>query len=346
MENPKVSVLMLAYNSSKYVETAIGSILNQSFTDFELVIVYDHSEDDTVDILEKFQEKDGRVRIIKNENEKGIVGAANTGLKHSKGEFVARMDSDDLSELTRLEKQVAIMEKDGDICLLGGGCYVIDEFGKRKDVIVFRESPEKIKAKLFFENDFVQSSVMIRKKTLDEIGYYSQETPSCEDYELWTRISEKYKVWNMPDILVSYRVHGESDTGRQRNIREKMLKTIYTRQMELFGISHSEDELDLHYRIYNNKFSVERSVISEIEDWFSKIYRHNESTGYYDKECFREVIAEKWYDICYFSSAKLGFWAYRKFAADSLSAYCKRLIIKRIKFIFKCMLKKNKGNKI
>jgi glycosyltransferase involved in cell wall biosynthesis len=248
MNNPKISVIMLAYNSSKYISESIKSVINDPFKNLELLIVYDNSTDNTEEIINDFSRIDDRIKIIHNENKKGIVGAANTGLKYSKGEYIARLDSDDINLPGRFLKELEFLDKNKDFGLVGGGYRQINSEGKfLKNVWIPGAEPEKINAILFFENYFVQSSVMLRKSILNETGCYDENIVSTEDYNLWVRISEKSKVWNFSEIFIYYRVHNDSDTIKTVDIREKMLGLTYSYFFEKIGFEYSPPELHLHF---------------------------------------------------------------------------------------------------
>jgi glycosyltransferase involved in cell wall biosynthesis len=341
MINPKITVLMLAYNSSKYITQSIKSILRQSYNDFEFLIVYDESVDNTFEIINEYAVNDARIKIIKNENSRGIVGAANTGLKYAAGEYVARLDSDDIALPDRLEKQIAFMEKNNEFGLLGGNYKLIDENNNFiKSIKRLNFLPDKIPSVLFFENYFVQSSVMIRKKVLDDIGFYSEDIPSCEDYELWIRISEKYKTWNLPEVLVLYRIHDDSDTLRKVDIRKNMLYSIYTYQLRKFGVDYSKEELDLHIMIYNNNFIPQKEIIMEIKNWLIKLFEYNNIKNIYPKQNFNEVLSDKWFDICYFCSKFTGIWTYNEYFSFSIYKYSKINFFRIFKFFLKCIMRK------
>jgi len=337
---PQISVIMLAYESGKYIRASIESILAQTFKDFELLIIYDDSKDDTIKIIEEFVKKDERVKCIKNENRKGIVGAANTGLKYAKGKYIARLDSDDLSLPDRLEKQITFMEENPQYGLLGGGYRQIDSEGKiLSNSWIPSAVPEKIKSILLFENYFAQSTIFIRRTVLDITGFYDENILSMEDYNLWVRCSFVTKVWNLPDILVYYRVHSDSDTIRKSDIRQTVLSAAYKYQFDKISLSFTAEELFLHYSIYNNNFIPAKEFIQKEKLWLIKLYDFNGKNGKYDEFFFNEVLSEKWFEICYHSSV-LGLWAFFEYNKFLLSKIGKKTINMKIKFFIRCILRK------
>jgi hypothetical protein len=181
---------------------------------------------------------------------------------------------------------------------------------------------------------------MIRKRALDESGYYSPEIPSCEDYELWTRLAGKYKTWNLQENFVLYRLHSESDTAFQKEKRQKMFSLIYSKMFERLGFDYNEDELSVNYMIYNNNFIPTLENIEKIKRWLVKLNAQNKEKKILDQICFSEVISEKWFDICYFSSTNLGSQIWKEYWNFPLVKRHKQEFIKLLKFLIRCKIGK------
>lgn len=212
MENPKISVVMSVYNSEKYIKEAVGSILAQTFSDFEFIIIDDGSSDGSLGILQSYEKKDSRIRIISREN-KGLIYSLNEGVGQARGEYIARMDSDDISLPDRFEKQFRFMV-DNDLALCGTWATSIDENGNDISGINYPPVAEKIKSFAILHNPFIHPSVMFRKGIFDKVGGYRNNFKHIEDYELWTRIIFKYKSSNLAEYLLKYRVHSEQVTKK------------------------------------------------------------------------------------------------------------------------------------
>ena len=202
-KSPEISVVMPVYNSEKFLVEAIESILNQTYKNFELLIIYDDSSDNSLSIIKKFQENDKRISLIIGDKE-GISGALNKGIDLSKGKYIARMDSDDISAPKRLEKQISHMQKLGlDIC--GGHSLLIDSDGKINGIGIMPRSHEMCGLSMMFMVPFPHPSVMILKNflmshSLKYIGKY-------EDFDLWTRMfTLGAKFGNIDDIVIHYRL--------------------------------------------------------------------------------------------------------------------------------------------
>ncbi|PLX28259.1 glycosyltransferase [Candidatus Parcubacteria bacterium] len=202
----KVSVLMSAYNAERFIGSAIESILNQSFTDFECVIVDDGSTDNTFEIIEQYRKNDPRIHIVHNEQNIGLTRSLNIGSSHCKGVYIARLDADDVCHQDRLKEQYDFMESHQDIALCGSMARYVDEHGQKIGEKNLPTDYMHIKKKLLFNNQFVHSSLFMRKHVLDAEGFYHESFKASQDYELVLRIASRYKVENIPKQLVDWRV--------------------------------------------------------------------------------------------------------------------------------------------
>ena len=203
MTNPKVTVLMTVYNEEKYIRDAVDSVLNQTFPDFELLIVNDASKDSTMTILEEYN--DPRIRLISNEKNLGCPKSSNKGLKSAKGKYIARLDGDDICFPNRLKIQYEFMEKHPDIDVLGTSTEVINEKGER--IAVWRNYflPEVTYFLLHFRNCLTHSSVMYKAQFARDIGGYNEDIKWGLDYDFFYRASRSGKLYVIHPILVKYR---------------------------------------------------------------------------------------------------------------------------------------------
>ena len=212
-DNLPISVVMPVYNCEKYIAYSIESILSQSFKAFELIIVDDGSSDNSMSIIQSY--KDKRIRIITNPNNIGLTKSLNKAINCSKGEYIARMDADDISLVDRLEKQSDFMEDNPKVAVLGGGYQEIDSDGRLINY-VFKPPVDKetIEHQLLFKKPFanpiVHSTAIIRRTALEDVGRYRVPFQAAQDYDLWLRISEKFEIQNMDEILIYYRYHPDS----------------------------------------------------------------------------------------------------------------------------------------
>ena len=217
MNQPKVSVIMSVYNGERYLREAIDSILNQTFKDFEFIIVDDGSIDRTLEILKEYAEKDERIRIITNSENIGLTKSLNKAIKFAKGKYIARMDADDISLPERLEKQIEFMEKNPEVGLLGTAYYETNQEGEIIGRRNFSITNEKLKKVLIKYNPFFHSSVMIKKTILDKVGLYNENIPTAQDYDLWFRIAKNYKLANLSEFLMKRRYTKEMISIKKEN---------------------------------------------------------------------------------------------------------------------------------
>jgi len=202
-DHPKISVIMSVFNGEKYLREAIDSILSQSYTDFEFIIVNDGSTDNSPSIIKSYSDK--RIRLIDNEQNIGLTKSLNRAIKQGRGEYIARQDVDDISLPQRLEEQVKYLEQHPEIVALGTSRYVIDEDGKimRKEAALLKPGHN-----LFQANAFTHGSVMFRKAVIDELGGYNEVFRYSQDYELWLRVAQHHQIRNLPQVLYKLRSHG------------------------------------------------------------------------------------------------------------------------------------------
>jgi Glycosyl transferase family 2 len=200
---PVISVVLPVYNGEKFIGEAVQSILDQTFTNFELIAIDDGSTDQTLAILERFRSLDHRVKVVSREN-RGLVETLNEGVALAKGAWVARMDADDVSSPIRFERQLLRLQDTGaDIC----GTWI--KFFGTSDRRELRhpQGDEAIKVALLFGSPFAHSTVMAKKAFFSQFRY-SKQWEACEDYELWERAARAgLKMTNVPEVLLSYRLH-------------------------------------------------------------------------------------------------------------------------------------------
>jgi len=233
----KISVVMPAYNAGKYIREAVNSVLNQTFSGFELIIINDGSTDNTQEVISSFT--DPRIILINHEVNKGIASALNTGLLHAKSEYIARFDADDLCFPERLAIQFDFLQTHPDYILTGGDAEYISENGEH--LFHFKcigHTNEQISKKINNYCPFIHSSVMYRKDAVLRAGGYSLYAHNFEDYFLWVRLHRYGKFYNLRQQLIKVRFNPYSSTidekirGRRfRKLkREIILRGVITKQ--------------------------------------------------------------------------------------------------------------------
>lgn len=252
---PRVSVIMPIYNSEKYVELTINSILKQTYKDFELLLIDDCPTDGTMEVIKKI--KDDRIRIIHNEVNSGISYSRNRGLEEARGEYIALMDHDDLTALDRLEIEVEYLDKNPAIDAVGGKMLTMNELGIpiESSNIYPLNNPNFIQAIEMFYNCIANSSVLFRKKVIDKYNIrYQDGCLGMEDYRFWVDFSVHGKITNLPNIFLYWRYAEGSETKRVKDdlakARAEKYAEIITHALKINGYKLNKKELELYVKAF------------------------------------------------------------------------------------------------
>jgi glycosyltransferase involved in cell wall biosynthesis len=256
-DTPRVSVVMPVYNAAAVVGKAIESILNQTFKDFEFIIVNDGSTDKTGEILREYAACDDRIKLYEQENS-GLIATLNRYCRMATGRYIARMDADDISLPARLEKQFRFLEDHPEIGVLGTWIQDIDERGRPGTTWPVPSDPAVIQWFLLFGNCIAHASVMMRCEVLERAGYYRPEALHVEDYDLWIRVSEFTNVAIFPEVLTYYRLSKQSVSGRNRLLQDQHALQL---RRTLTGRDEEVSEL---YRAYTKRVPLTAEAKSEI----------------------------------------------------------------------------------
>lgn len=214
--SPLVSVLMPVYNAEKYLSESIDSILVQTYKNFELIIIDDGSTDRSASIVENFVLKDSRIKFVKNEKNLKLIKTLNIGLSLAKGDFIARMDADDIATPDRIELQINEIIQDDNISLVASSALEIDSSSKEHGVIGQFFSNKIINELFVFGNQLNHSTVLIRKSKLKDLRY-DLNFPHAEDFHLWVELSRRGSIVVLKKPLVKYRIHSDSVSSLYQN---------------------------------------------------------------------------------------------------------------------------------
>ncbi len=229
---PEISVVLPVYNGGRFVGEAVDSILRQTFEDFEFIIVDDGSTDTTPSVLQKV--RDSRIRVIKNESNKGIVYSLNRGIAEARGAYIARMDSDDVALPDRFMLQRAELGGNARLAAVGGQTVLIDGSGKERGTEVYPCSWHSIRRSMFVRNPLAHGTVLMRRSALPADGPYDARFLHNEDYALWLRLAASHELANIPAIVMKRRIHDKNITV------EKELELVHYRRITL---RHAVDDL-------------------------------------------------------------------------------------------------------
>lgn len=230
-KEPLVSILMLTYNRASYLKQAIESVLQQSYQNFELIIIDDGSTDNTTSVLAGF--KDARIRLVLHKENKGLLARRQESLLLAQGTYVAVLDSDDLWESEKLATQITYLESHPDCVLIGTWITRIDETGNPRGTTNYANEDAFIRRKIFWRNQFAHSSVLMRKDALDKTSGY--RFPLDEDLDLFLQIGLHGTFANIPEPLTKYRVHAGGKSANRKGMIENVLKIIKTHRTRYPG---------------------------------------------------------------------------------------------------------------
>ncbi len=289
MKTPMISVVMPVYNGEKYLREAIESILNQTYTDFEFIILNDGSTDRTEEII--FSYDDSRIVYVKNSENLQIVKTLNKGIALAKGKYIARMDADDISLPERFEKQLKFMDGNPDIDICGS---YIKMFGERNGIWKMPLIHDEIAVELLFGPSFAHPTIMGKRSFFSKF-HYIEDYDRTEDYALWTESSKESKFANLSDILLLYRVHEVQISSHFKNIQQ--MQSIQIKYNFLSDFKSRLSDKDLKNIIMFTNKSIEFSP--EFEKMFLSFFELN-------KECqlFSPALLEKRISLEYFELIK------------------------------------------
>ena len=263
---------MAVYNGEKFLEEAIGSILKQTFSNFEFIIIDDGSEDTSLKIIKNF--KDKRISILENNKNIGLSASLNKGTKLSKGKYIARMDADDISLPERLEKQYNFMERNPNIGIVGTGYHLINESGERMGTYIYPDNPVTIHWKLLTGPIFPHPTVMLRKKVLIENNlFYNEEYFVTQDYELWCRMIQFSEGSNLPQALIQYRHHDQSKSKAESDKQEQLrVKVSAESLVNIYQIAHitMEQTAIIGVIVNSDISSLKKIDLEKVNKIFSK----------------------------------------------------------------------------
>lgn len=313
---PAVTVLMPVYNGERYLADTMHSILSQSYRDFEFLIVDDGSTDQSLAIVESFN--DPRIRIVQNPERMKLSGALNRGIQESTGAYIARMDGDDIALPDRLGKQVEFLDTHAEIGLcgtwfkrFGAGAETVDKpFGKS----------DQVKAYTLFDCPFAHPTVMFRKEWFarHKLQYDGSYYPT-EDYELWGRALDCFPGANLPEVLLHYRVHADSMTCSDWQDMDGKAALIAGQQLKKLGLEVSGDELRFHRNLGRGQSYAagDMSEVHRAETWLLKLEQANMERHWLHESAFREVMALVWFRLC-MHAVPLGLPVLRSYSSSRL----------------------------
>lgn len=286
---PEISVIMSVYERYTYLKEAIESILNQTYQNFELIIVVEKSEkqEEINEFINKI--KDQRIVIINNDEKLGFAQSLNVGIKKARGKYIARMDDDDISLPSRLEKQYNFLESNPDISILG---TAVKQFMNRNDIFYPESDSEKIRTYTLINNQMFHPTIMLRKEIINKYNLYYDSNYKTEDAELWSRAVKYVKMSNLKEVLLYYRICDENETQVAAvEVLDSDIRIIGKQLEENLNLQLSKKELYLICgRVSNYGPIYNKELLRQKKEIAKKIYNVNKKIGYYNPKYLAEVL--------------------------------------------------------
>jgi glycosyltransferase involved in cell wall biosynthesis len=297
MNQPSVSVILSTRNNELYIEEAIESILNQTFIDFEFLIADDGSTDNTVEKLIKLSQRDERIKLSIFNKNSGLPYRLNNLIKKSAGKYIARMDGDDISLPNRLMRQVQFLEANPDYGLVGTFVQLIGIANHK--IWEYPISHDEIVSHMLFYNCFAHPSVMLNKNLIRHHNlFYNTQLAKIQDYDLWVRCSRKFKVANIPEVLLNYRLEIEDIKNKYwKEDYQHVIQLIREAQLNELKVDYSSTDLNLHNRLSNNKIERNKMFLLKTKSWFDRLQKANTHAGIFPEPAFSNLLLEKYSNI-------------------------------------------------
>ena len=295
---PRVTVLMPLYNGRTYIEECLQSVQEQTYTDWEFIIVNDIGSDDgCAEIVDRYAQEDPRIKLVQRmSGTRGIAESLNIGLDMAQGEYVARVDVDDPSEPDRLEKQVAFMDAHPEVSLCSCYCYSLTKNGMHLEVVPCE--PEELKASLLFPNNIRHFGVMLRRRFFDEHSLRYKADCAVEDYELWTRALREGAIFaNIPEVLVTHRWGFENISIKKGSLLEETAREISAEFLSQLGVETWKyyQELFSGWRAHQKQYAKNKEIfLQQGFDLLREIYECNATAHYCDQNALKKILLERW----------------------------------------------------
>jgi glycosyltransferase involved in cell wall biosynthesis len=309
--SPKVSVFMPVYNAGDYLREAIESILNQTFTEFEFVIVNDGSTDQSESIIRSYA--DPRIRLVNNPKNLGLIASLNLGLEICQGEYILRMDSDDISLPDRIALQVKFMDDNQRIGLIGSW---FEDFGEHIEPKVVRYSSHDVEIRIrhLYQTHISHPTAVLRSSVVRQHAIsFDSEYVYGEDYNFWVTMSSFSELSNYPAVLVRKRDHPRNITNSFSSIMNATCTRVKQKQFEAMGAPVNQEEADLYTRFADPEWQFSINEMNSLLNLLNRLQKANQISGFIQPDLYSTYLANKWFHLCFHNRnlGRLG-WKWHK----------------------------------
>lgn len=313
MDKPLVSVLIPCYNVEKYVEEAVNSILNQTYSNLEVITINDCSTDKTGEILQGLAKQDSRIVLVNNESNLKLIKTLNKGIELCRGEYIARMDADDISLPSRIEKEVTFLEKNKDHDIVSTLFYAFRS--ESPDSKSLHHSPlydDYLRAYMLFKSGICHPAVMIRKRVFTELKlYFEPEYLHVEDYALWSKAIYKTKIANIGEPLLLYRVHKHQVSSLYEDQQRDNKKKVFEIHCKELGLPIDEAALDI-YASVAECVPTHSSIkyLDRCEEFMFSLIELNKKKQFCNMKYLDNMLSIHWLRLC--ANSRIGLKVLKK----------------------------------
>ena len=328
MSKPAITVLMPVFNGEKYLREAIESILQQTFTNFELLIINDGSTDKSEEIILSYDDK--RIKYLKNEKNLRLIATLNKGFELATGKYVVRADADDINYLNRLQLQYDFMEQHPEVGLLGTG---FETFGNDIETKVTQYAPDHntICLKHLYQIHLSHGTSIFRMSVIKQHALlFDPAYEHAEDYELWTRISKVCKLANLQQMLYRVRQHNSKVSELYAQVQQQNSLRIKQNLFSALGATLSEKEIELYEKIAQHEYVNNKGFVEAAKNLLEKLVAANAQTTFFEKTFFEKSVGYFWFNVAYNCKQSL-----QQYFNSPLSNYRNLSIAEKLKFIIK-----------
>jgi len=289
MQIPEISVIIPVFNAAPFLKESIESILNQTFSDFELLILNDKSTDKSLEIIKKFQLQDNRIIIIDKAQNTGPANLRNEGINAAKGNFIALMDADDISLPTRFEKQIAVLKNNPEIGVCGTWFTF---FGSEKNKIIKHSiNSDAIKVSFLHSCNIGNPTVMFKKEVLGDLKFDNDYVP-VEDYDLWSRLLAKTSFYNIPESLLNYRQHNNNISKTKIDNVNRSVKKVKINQLHNLDIAAEDPKIEFYLNAISYKKGLSPEEVIETITASHFLSSQNQKLKYFNQELLQKHITK------------------------------------------------------
>ena len=291
MNKPRITVLMPVYNGEMYLHAAIDSILKQTFQNFEFLIVDDGSKDRSIDLILSYN--DSRISLLQNEQNRGTANALNQGIASARGDYIIRMDCDDISLPDRIEHLVKFMDLHHDVGIAGSAMRLIKN-GKLKNTRFQQKSDEELKITLLFNTCFFHPTVIMRSSIVKDHPY-PDNFIYAQDYNFWTQIAIHTKFANIDKILLYFREHPAQISHKKAVLQKSNARLIRKFYLQSIVDDFNDEELEIHHQIAETHTGLD---LEKTKVWLEHLIDINKQKQVFSPEVFLKEMSRKWWHCC------------------------------------------------